>query len=154
MKKKSHIVRTAIKIALVLLSWEILAVNKCDIDGKIVYQNSPCPPHAKEKAFEGTVSVMNSEGLRNEVENKKIAQEEQQKAEQKSEVTRLRLIMHDKYANKMDQNAAKLELIRRGEWKESDEMSELKREVKEAKEKADDAARDASFAETMSLIRH
>lgn len=151
---KSHIVWTSIKMALVLLSWETLAVNKCDVDGKIVYKNSPCPPHAKERAFEGTVSSVNSAGLRSEVENKKIAMEEQQKAKQRSEVTTLRLITHDKYANKMDQNAAKLELIRRGEWKESDEMSELKREVRKAKEMAEDAKSDDSFAETMSLIRH
>ena len=146
---KSHIVRTAIKIALVLLSWETLAVNKCDVDGKIVYQNSPCPSYAKKRNFEGTVSVMNSSGLRNEVENKKIAMEEQKK----SEITKLRMITHDNNAKTIDRNAAKLELVKRGQWKESDEMSELKREVREAKEMAEDAKSDASFAETMSRMR-
>jgi hypothetical protein len=125
---KSPIVRTAIKIALVLLSWETLAVNKCDIDGKIVYQSSPCPPHAQKKNFEGRpVSVTNNAELREELENKKIEQHN-------SEITRLRLI------------AAKLELVKRGQWKESDEMSELKREVREAKEMAEDAAWDARSA--------
>ena len=108
---KSHIVRTAIKIALVLLSWETLAVNKCDIDGKIVYQSSPCPPHPQENI----------------------------KIEYNSEITWLRLIAHDDNSKTSDRYAAKLELVRRGEWKKSDEMSELKRDVEELKEMGGDA---------------
>ncbi|WP_355661997.1 DUF4124 domain-containing protein [Halomonas salifodinae] len=34
------------------------AVNRCEIDGRTVYQNQPCPPQAEQRALEGQVSSM------------------------------------------------------------------------------------------------
>jgi uncharacterized membrane protein len=41
------------------------AINKCEINGKVAYQNSPCPEGARNlPAGGGTFSSLNTEGLR------------------------------------------------------------------------------------------
>ena len=51
--------RIILAVALLALATPALAVNKCEIDGKTVYQGSPCPAEAKVAPMDsGTMSGM------------------------------------------------------------------------------------------------
>lgn len=45
-------------LALLLAPSMAQAVNRCEIDGRTVYQSQPCPPEADQRALEGQVSSM------------------------------------------------------------------------------------------------
>lgn len=76
---KKYQVMVAINIALTILSGKAVALSKCNVDGKTIYQDSPCPSQTETRYFGGAVTIENSERARREAENKKIVLDEKQK---------------------------------------------------------------------------
>lgn len=66
-----------LSLALVLVTPSSFAVNKCIVDGKTVYQQSPCINGSSAK-FEGAVSAVDSGGLRQQMENEAVVRRAQE----------------------------------------------------------------------------
>ena len=67
--------KTMIIIVMTLMTFNAYAVHKCEVNGKISYQNGPCIKKSERRAFEGPVSVVGTVNVRKNIADKAYAKE-------------------------------------------------------------------------------
>lgn len=113
--------RSLLIIIMTLIMEHAFAVNKCLIDGKVSYQNPPCPEYSKQQKFEGTVSSISSDRVRGQIEEKQYNEE----------IARIEL-------EKQREQAIKLQQI--------ENTRSLEEKVQKLEKRVSHAESDASFA--------
>lgn len=68
-------IKTMIIIVMALVTFDAFAVHKCEINGKVSYQNHPCINKSEQRKFEGATSVIGTVNVRKDLADKSFTKE-------------------------------------------------------------------------------